>query len=84
MRVEFLGIPRERTGVAAVELDAGTLGELLIVLERRFPTLRDVVESGRLRAAFVANLNGDRFVRDPGTRLAATDSVLILSADAGG
>jgi hypothetical protein len=31
-----------------------------------------------------ANLNGDRFVSDPTTALAADDHVLILSADAGG
>ena len=45
-------------------------------------------ESGRyevrLRASFVANLNGDRFVSDPHTRLREDDCVLILSADAGG
>ena len=53
MHVELLGLPRERAGVAALELDA-------------------------------ANLNGDRFISDPGTRLGKGDSVLILSADAGG
>jgi molybdopterin converting factor small subunit len=84
MHVEFLGIPRERAGMAELELDAATLGELLTTLERRLPTFGDVVESGHLRASFAANLNGDRFIRDPRTRLAADDRVLILSADAGG
>ena len=84
MRVEFLGIPRERAGVAELDVDAATLGELLTTLERRFPTLGDVCASGELRASFAANLNGDRFIRDPHTRLASHDCVLILSADAGG
>jgi len=84
MRVEFLGIPRERAGVAELELDAETLGQLLAALERRFPALKEVVEAGRLRSSFAANLNGDQFVTDPLTRLTAGDCVLILSADAGG
>jgi len=29
IRVEFLGLPRERAGVAELELQADTLGELL-------------------------------------------------------
>ena len=84
MHVEFLGIPRERAGVAELELDAETLGQLLAALERRFPALKEVVEAGRLRSSFAANLNGDQFVTDPLTRLTAGDCVLILSADAGG
>jgi molybdopterin converting factor small subunit len=84
MRVEFLGIPRERAGIEELELDAATLGDLLSTLERRLPSFGDVVQSGRLRKSFVANLNGDRFIRDPRTRLASGDCVLILSADAGG
>ena len=84
MRVEFLGIPRERAGIAELELEAETLGDLLTTLERRFPTLGDVVVAGCLRSSFVANLNGDRFITDPQTRLSSRDCVLILSADAGG
>jgi molybdopterin converting factor small subunit len=37
-----------------------------------------------MQPSLVANLNGDQFVRDPRTRLKEGDSVLILSADAGG
>jgi len=84
MRVEFLGIPRERAGVAEVELEAATLGQLLIVLERQFLPLRALVDSGRLHSSVLASLNGDRFISDPLTRLSASDCVLILSADAGG
>jgi molybdopterin converting factor small subunit len=84
MRVELLGIPRERAGVAELELEADTLGQLLVVLERRFPSLGALIEAGRLHSSFLASLNGDRFVSDPLTRLSASDCVLILSADAGG
>jgi molybdopterin converting factor small subunit len=46
--------------------------------------LGECIASDRLTSSFVANLNGDRFVDDPGTRLAEEDCVLIFSADAGG
>ena len=84
MRVEFLGLSRERAGIAELELQADTLGQLLSTLAARFPAFRDVVAGDCLAASFAANLNGDRFVTDPRTKLAANDCVLILSADAGG
>jgi molybdopterin converting factor small subunit len=84
MRVEFFGIPRERAGIAEFESQAETLGQLLNVLVVRFPSFSEVVQSGRLRSPFLANLNGDRFISDPATKLTESDYVLILSADAGG
>ena len=87
MRVELLGIPRQRAGVAELEIEAATLGQLLDALAARYPSLADLFRAGRadrLGPFVAANLNGDRFVTDPRTRLAATDRILILSADAGG
>ena len=84
MKVEFLGIPRERAGVAELELDAETLGQLLATLEQKFPALGTLVDAGRLHPSILASLNGDTFVSDPRTRLSTGDCVLILSADAGG
>jgi molybdopterin converting factor small subunit len=84
VRVEFFGIPRERAGVMELELQADTLGQLLTTLAIRFPSLGELVQADRLRSPFLANLNGARFVSDPGTQLTETDCVLILSADAGG
>jgi molybdopterin converting factor small subunit len=84
MRVELLGIPRERAGVAELELQAHTLGQLLDALAVRFPSLGELITAGRLPSSVVANLNGDQFVSDPGTKLRDDDCVLILSADAGG
>ena len=84
MRVEFLGVPRECAGVAELDIEADTLGQLLAALGTRFPSLADLLSADRLRPFVVANLNGDKFVTDPRTRLTNTDCVLILSADAGG
>ena len=84
MLVEFFGVPRERAGVSEMEVHADTLGQLLGTLAERMPSLSEIIEDDRLHPAFVANLNGDRFVTDPGTPLGAHDCVLILSADAGG
>jgi molybdopterin converting factor small subunit len=84
MHVEFLGIPRERVGVAEVTVDAGTLGELLSTLATRYPALGDLIASDRLHPSLAANLNGDEFISDPQTPLEADDRLLILSADAGG
>ena len=84
MHVELLGVPRERAGVSELDLQADTLGELLLALAIRFPSLGELITTDRLPASVVANLNGDRFVSDPRTQLLDGDSVLILSADAGG
>jgi molybdopterin converting factor small subunit len=84
MHVEFLGVPRQRAGIPELEIQANTLGELLGTLAARLPSLGEVIAADRLHPAFVANLNGDRFISDPTTPLAEHDCVLILSADAGG
>jgi molybdopterin converting factor small subunit len=84
MCVEFLGIPRARTGVSEVEIEAETLGQLLRTLAARFPALGDLLPSGSLHPSVAANLNGDEFITDPATRLMQSDRLLLLSADAGG
>jgi molybdopterin converting factor small subunit len=84
MQVEFFGIPRQRAGISKLEVQAHTLGQLLGTLASQIPTLGEFIAIDRLHSSFVANLNGDRFVDDPGTRLGEEDCVLILSADAGG
>jgi molybdopterin converting factor small subunit len=88
MHVEFFGVPRERAGLAELDVEAGTLGQLLGTLADRIPSFGNFISTdgmgSRLHPAFIASLNGDRFVTDPGTPLAEHDHVLILSADAGG
>ena len=82
--IEFFGVPRQRAGTERVEIEAGSLGEALAVLCERFGGLAEMCDGERLRPGYVANLNGDRFVSEPDTPLADGDSLLILSADAGG
>ncbi len=84
MHVEFLGVPRERAGVSELDVQAVTLGQLLGTLATQLPALGPIIQADRLHPAFVANLNGDRFVSDPATPLGEDDCILILSADAGG
>lgn len=84
MHVEFFGVPRQRAGVAQIEIPADTLGRLLEKLASEIPSMRELIVGDRLQASIVANLNGDRFVSDPETVLNQGDRLLILSADAGG
>jgi molybdopterin converting factor small subunit len=84
MHVEFLGVPRQRAGVSKLDVQADTLGQLLTELAAQIPSLGELIAVDRLQSSFVANLNGNQFVSDPGTPLGEHDSVLILSADAGG
>ena len=84
MYVEFLGVSRERAGVAEIDVQADTLGRLLGTLAARMPGLAELIVVDRLHPSFAANLNGDRFISDPATPLADDDRVLILSADVGG
>lgn len=84
MYVEFLGVPRQRAGLAEIAVEARTLGQLLETLSDRLPALAEVINGDRLHPSFAANLNGDEFISDPRTPLRADDCVLILSADAGG
>ena len=84
MHVEFLGVPRQRAGIPAIEIQAENLGQLLGTLAAKIPSLSELMNGNRLHSSFVANVNGDRFVSDPETVLEQDDCVLILSADAGG
>jgi molybdopterin converting factor small subunit len=88
MHVEFFGVARARVGLSELEMNAETLGQLLTTLAVQIPSFGKFIDTdrqgSRLHPAFVASLNGDRFVSDPRTPLAENDCVIILSADAGG
>lgn len=84
MHVEFLGVPRDRAGIAELDVQADTLGRLLGALAARMPELAELIAVDRLHPSVAASLNGDRFISDPETPLRDEDHVLILSADAGG
>lgn len=85
VRIEFYGIVRHQAGAASADVEAGTLGEALEEVGREFPALAEHCLDGRqLRAGYLANVNGARFTSDPKTELRRGDTVLLLSADAGG
>lgn len=83
--VEFYGIPRRRAGVASVEVEAATLGELCTAVARLLPAFGEsCLDGDRLRLGYVANVDGERFTTEPTTPLADGSHVLLLSADVGG
>ena len=89
LRVEFYGIPRVRAGVSETELEipAGvvTLADVLRMLAARFPDLAETCFVGdALHESCAANLGGRRFLRDRSARFAAGQTLLLMSADAGG
>ena len=85
MRVEFYGVPRQRAGIDAVEVDGNTLGGVLLAAGAMLPGFAEAcLAGGRLRPGYLASVNGDRFTTDPEWVLHAGDAVLILSADVGG
>ncbi len=89
IQVEFYGIPRQRAGTPALQLefDKATLRLSTVIAElaRRLPELAAACFSGNgLQDGCVANVNGQKFVRDENVTLVAGDSLLLLSADAGG
>ena len=88
IQVEFFGIPRKRAGQpdTALSLTApATLGMVLEELGQRFPGLEgECIERGALRPGYLASIDGERFVTDPSEAIAEGNSVLILSAEAGG
>lgn len=83
--VELFGIPRRRAGVSQIIAKGATLGAVFQDLAQRFPALgADCIEGRKLKAGFIANLCGEKFVTDPETDLQDGDSVLLMSLDAGG
>lgn len=85
IRVEFYGIPRQRAGVEAIEVEAVSLGDVLLRVGEQLPELaKACLEAGRLLPTYIANINGESFTHDPETVLKSGDTVMILSADAGG
>ncbi|MCA9153455.1 MAG: MoaD/ThiS family protein [Planctomycetales bacterium] len=89
VQVEFYGIARQRAGVASCQIpltdECTTLGAVLRELATRFPAFgQRCCEQDRLRSDYIANLGGEQFVRDSDTPICQGQTLLILSADAGG
>ena len=85
IHIEFFGVPRARAGVAAVDVVADDLAGALRAAEARLPRFGEAcLSGGALMNNYVANINGSHFTRDGAAALRSGDTVLILSADAGG
>ena len=89
IRVELYGIPRQRAGAellhVATESVGTSLAQILADLTRQSPALAAACfEEGSLRKGYLASIDGVTFVTDPQTIVLPGQSLLLLSADAGG
>ena len=83
--IELFGMPRLRAGVGKLTVEAATVGAALDALAKVCPALEgSVLAGGTLHPAYTLNLNGERFVADPGTPLADGESLILLTVDVGG
>lgn len=87
--VEFFGIPRIRAGVDKLSvLDGQSSASLVDVLREVGEQLPEFAAccllENRLRDEYVASINGECFVRNDQATVLSDQSVLLLSADAGG
>ena len=85
VRVEFYGIPRQRAGVASLDVSADCVGTALRRVAEVLPEFAAAcVCDGVLRPGLLANVNGAVFTTETNDSLADGDVLLIMSADAGG
>ena len=89
LQIEFFGIPRQRAGTARTSLslpgEQTCLADAFRELALAFPGFAACCLDGqRLCPAYIVNVGGEKFVTDPDYVLRAGDSLLIMSADAGG
>ncbi len=88
--VELFGVARLLAKTRAVSLSLppkSTLCQVYSALAEKLPILVGRViapDRGSLSSGCACNINGRDFVRDPGVRIHAGDTILITSADAGG
>lgn len=68
-----------------LEQTTAPFSDVLDKIAARLPALsRELIVEGRLHKSLTANLDGARFIHDPATMIRDSQSLLILSADAGG
>jgi molybdopterin converting factor small subunit len=87
--VEFFGIARLHSGVGHLDVEVpaenACLADVFHALAERLPGFREhCLAGGRLDPSLTGNIDGRRFSSDPETPVADGQTVLILSADAGG
>lgn len=88
VKIELFGIPRLRAGVAEFFVQIETpcsLGDVLKLIEEYYPELgRELLENGQFRKEFIVNISGKRFTKTLEDPINESDSILIMSSDAGG
>ncbi len=88
--VELFSVARlmAKTSKVSLALPQGaTLSQVFLALAERLPILVGPVitpERNSLTSGNACNINGKDFVRDPSVKVRAGDSIIIISADAGG
>jgi molybdopterin-guanine dinucleotide biosynthesis protein A/molybdopterin converting factor small subunit len=88
--VELFSVARlvAKTSKVSLALPQGaTLSHVFLALAERLPILVGPVitpERNSLTSGNACNINGKDFVRDPSVKVRAGDSIIIISADAGG
>ena len=85
VRIEFFGIPRQRAGVEFLLVDASTIGAALQIAAKELPEFgKACLQGDRVQPTVIMNVNGEDFSTDPDRPLENGDTLLIMSADAGG
>ncbi len=83
--IEFLGLPKLRTGVAFCFVNQGSLASILEQLALLYPKLAELLEpSHGGKSHLLFSINGEYFIRDTNTLVLSGQQLLVLSADAGG
>ncbi len=83
VHVELFGLLRTTSGTASIDLDAGTLDEVLRQLQSARPML-NVNRDGAITKSILISLNGQAFVRDGAIPIGPGDSLLLMDAAVGG
>lgn len=94
IQVEFYGIPRARAGVSQVavcsDLESAPFDRVIEEIAKRYPAFGEYCTcagaNGRcLQTGYIANIDGVRFIQgESQTIISSGQSIVILSADAGG
>jgi len=89
VKIEFFGVARLKAGASEITLELNsyqaTLGDVLRETGLRLPGWASTcLVDGELSAGYLANIDGEQFVREPSHPVLHGQSVLILAADAGG
>ena len=85
IKVELFEMARRIAGVAEIEVEGATLRDVLAAVRAAYPALDpDVIRGDILAPHWRAGLNGRDWIDDPDQVLSEGDTVLLISALAGG